>query len=275
MLQATLDAYAGRELDARRLIAEATEAINHSGSQYLISWMGAASGFLEVSLGNYESALRIFEPELTRLMSTPRATELFVAGWVPDAVEALVHRGHLDDAEPVIRMLEDNGRRLDRAWMIALGARCRAMLLAARGDVDAAAIAVERALREHQRLPMPFERARTLLLLGQIQRRQRAKGASTATLHEALCLFEEIGTPLWADRARIEVSRTKSGARPAAELTPSERRVAELLATGMTRREVAAALFISPKTVEANLARIYRKLGIHSRAELGRCMANP
>ncbi|WP_234834814.1 helix-turn-helix transcriptional regulator [Mycolicibacterium stellerae] len=275
MLQATLDAYAGRELDARRHIDEATEAINHSGSHYLIAWLGSASGFLEVSLGDYESALRIFEPALARIMKTPRSTEIFVAGFVPDAVEALVHLGRLDDAEPVIRMIEDNGSRLDRAWMLATGARCRAMLLAARGDVDAAEKAVERALREHERLPMPFERARSLLLLGQIQRRRRAKDAAAATLREALDVFEELGTPLWVDRAQVELARAKTGARPTAELTPSERRVAELLASGMTRREVAAALFISPKTVEASLTRIYRKLGIHSRAELGRYMANP
>ena len=75
--------------------------------------------------------------------------------------------------------------------------------------------------------------------------------------------------PLWADRVRAELGRTDVTAGSGALLTPSEQRVAELAATGMTNREVAAELFISPKTVEANLSRIYRKLGIHSRAELG------
>ena len=275
MLQATLDAYSGRERDARKRIDEAAGAIHHSGSHYLITWLDAASGFLEVSLGNYESALRIFEPALARLMNSPRATEMFVAGWAPDAVESLVHCGRLAEAEPVVCALEDNGVRVGRGWMLAAGARCRAMLLAAGGDVDAAEIAVQRALQEHQRLPMPFERARSLLLLGQVQRRRRAKDAAAASLREALDLFEKIGTPLWADRARAELTRINTGARATADLTPSERRVAELLASGMTRREVAAALFISPKTVEATLARIYRKLGIRSRAELGRHMANP
>ena len=275
MLQATLDAYAGRELDARRRIDEATEAIHRSGSHYLITWLNGAAGFLDVSLGRYESALQVFESALARLINSPREMEIFVAGWVPDAVEVLVHCGRLDDAEPVICMIESNGHRLDRAWMLAMGARCRAMMQAARGDVDAAEATVESALKEHQRLPMPFERARSLLLLGQIQRRRRAKDVAAATLREAVDLFEAIGTPLWADRARVELTRISTGARPTAELTPSERQVAELLASGMTRREVAAALFISPKTVEATLARIYRKLGIHSRAELGRHMANP
>ena len=90
------------------------------------------------------------------------------------------------------------------------------------------------------------------------------------TLREALGAFETLGTPLWADRARAELDRTIAGHGSAGELTVSEQRIAELAASGMTNQDVAAAMFVSPKTVEANLARIYRKLGIHSRAELGR-----
>ncbi len=177
----------------------------------------------------------------------------------------------LDEAERVIDALESNGRRLDRPWMLAVGARCRSMLLAARGDIDAASEAAERALREHERLPMPFELARTQLLAGQVQRRRRQREAASATLREALATFEDLGTPLWAERARAELNRA-SGTRTRAELTASERRVAELAASGMSNRDMAAALFISPKTVEANLSRIYRKLNIHSRAELGGLM---
>jgi DNA-binding NarL/FixJ family response regulator len=118
---------------------------------------------------------------------------------------------------------------------------------------------------------MPFELARTRLLVGQLQRRLRQREAASRTLREALDAFEILGTPLWADRVRAELNRA-SGIRTQAELTASERRVAELAATGITNREMAAALFISPKTVEANLSRIYRKLNIRSRAELGRIM---
>jgi DNA-binding NarL/FixJ family response regulator len=121
---------------------------------------------------------------------------------------------------------------------------------------------------------MPFERARTQLLLGQLQRRQRQKERSRATLREALQAFEAMGTPLWANRARAELARAEVVPTDSLTLTPSERRVAELAASGMTNKDVAAALFISPKTVEANLARIYRKLGINSRAELGRLIGD-
>jgi DNA-binding CsgD family transcriptional regulator len=143
------------------------------------------------------------------------------------------------------------------------------MWLAATGDIAAAADMAERAMAEHTRLPMPFERARTQLLLGQLQRRQRQKDAATNTFREALQAFDVMGTPLWADRVRAELARVKVAPGHDLALTPSERRVAELAASGMTNRDVAAALFISPKTVESNLARIYRKLGINSRAELG------
>lgn len=136
------------------------------------------------------------------------------------------------------------------------------MWLAARGDVDAATRTAQQAMAQHDRLPMPFERARTQLLLGQLQRRQRLKEALTVSVGEALRAFEHLGTPLWAKRARDELARTKSGPTQHLRLTASEQRIAELAASGMTNRDVAAALFISPKTVEANLARLYRKLGI-------------
>ena len=139
-----------------------------------------AAGFLEVSLGNHAAALSALDP----LLSTfdPESTEIYFAAFIPDAVEAMVALDRLAEAEPLVDALERNGNRLDRAWMLAVGARCRAMLLAARGDVDAAYLAVEAAMAHHDRLPMPFERARTQLLLGQLQRRQRRKDAATATL---------------------------------------------------------------------------------------------
>jgi DNA-binding NarL/FixJ family response regulator len=144
--------------------------------------------------------------------------------------------------------------------------------LAARGELDAAADAIDEAMAQHDRFPSPFERARTQLVLGQIQRRQRCKHEAATALAAALAGFEALRTPLWADRARAELARTNRGPRDGQLLSPSERAVAELAAAGMTNRDVAAALFISPKTVEANLARIYRKLNIRSRAELGRHM---
>ena len=142
-----------------------------------------------------------------------------------------------------------------------------------RGAADAAyirrAIAFQRALDAHDQLPLPYDRARTLLLLGRLQRRGNERLAARATLEEAARAFDAVGAARWADNARAELDRLGARPGPVDELTPTEQRVAQLAARGLTNREVAAALVVSPKTVEANLSRVYRKLGIRSRAELG------
>ena len=266
---AVVAAYAGREQEARAHARAAIEKANRCGSPRLADHAIMILGFLEVSLGNSADALRTLQPVLSRFSTLP-GTEIVTAAFLPDAIEAMIAVGRLEDAEPMIEALEYHGRRLDRAWMLAMGARCRSMMLAAKGDVEAATRMAQQAMAAHQPLAMPFERARTQLLLGQLQRRQRQKEATTATLTEALAAFEGMKTALWADRTRNELARTSVSATRTTLLTPSEERVAELAAAGLTNRDIGAAVFISPKTVEANLARIYRKLDIHTRAELGR-----
>jgi DNA-binding NarL/FixJ family response regulator len=154
--------------------------------------------------------------------------------------------------------------------MLASGARCRAMQLAGGRDLGAALAAAQRAMAEHERLPMPFERARSQLLLGEILRRQRSRENAAAAMRAAADTFAELGTPLWERRARSSLERITFGRNDAKVLTPAERRIADLAAAGKTNHDIASGLFISPKTVEVHLSRIYRKLGIRSRAELGR-----
>ena len=158
-------------------------------------------GFLDVSLGNYREALDTLQPLISGHLAAPAATEVFVAAFVPDAIEALVALDRVDDAESLVETMERNGARLDRPWMLAVGARGRAMVLGAAGDIDEACVACEHALAEHDRLPMPFERARTQLLFGQFLRQQRRKDTAVATLSEALATFEAMGARLWAERA--------------------------------------------------------------------------
>jgi DNA-binding CsgD family transcriptional regulator len=269
-MRAPLAVFAGQEGVARSTIEEALEIGRRTGTFRLADRLLAALAFLEVSLGNYDAALAAVAPMLAKFDPASTPTELPNAAFIPDVIEALVQLGRLAEAEPLIGALERNGLRFDRAWMLAVGGRCRSMLLAVQGDLDGAHAAARMAMDEHQRLPMPFERARTLLLLGQLERRQRKKESAAVNLREAFDAFQRLNVPLWADRARAELARANVGPSQSGQLTPSEQRVAELAASGMKNRDVATTLFISPKTVEANLARIYRKLGIKSRAELGR-----
>jgi DNA-binding CsgD family transcriptional regulator len=273
--RATVAAYRGDIEQTRTDVAAALASYQRCNSQRLREWLVTAQAFLELSLGDAEAAVSSLKPLLSDFDPETRATEIIQASFLPDAAEAMISLGRLDDAEPLIDALQRNGRRLDRPWMSAVGARGRAMLLAARGDLTAATAAAASAIAEHARLPMPFELARTQLLLGQLQRRQRHRDAAAATLRDALATFERLGTKLWADRARAELARGTSGRRRAEGLTPAEQRVAALAVSGLTNRDIAAALFISPKTVEVNLSRIYRKLNIRSRMELYRTFEAP
>ncbi|HEV7422519.1 MAG TPA: AAA family ATPase [Mycobacterium sp.] len=270
-IRAAVYAHAGREREALADADAALRAASACDAPRMAEWPLMAKGFLEVSLGKYEEALATLEPMVSRLGVVP-GTEMMSGWYIPNAAEAMVAVNRLDDAVPLIEVLERNGASLDRPWMLAAGARCRAMWLAANGDVDAAADMADRALAEHDRGPMRFERARSLLLLGKLQRRRRLKDTAAKTFGIALAEFEEIGAPLWANQVRTELARTNVRPNSALHLTPSEQRVADLAASGMTNRDIAATLFIGIKTVEHNLSRLYTKLGIRSRAELGRRM---
>ena len=194
--------------------------------------------------------------------------------WEPDLIEALIRSG--DDAAAVERLerWEHEGEHRGRRFVLATAARSRA-LLAADDELDAAFGA---ALAAHEGLPMPYERARTLLAYGARLRRARRRADARAPLRAALELFEALPSERWARVARREL-RATGGMVPAAsrpelgELTPHEVQVALMVAEGRTNREVAAALFLSPKTIEHHLGAIYRKLGIARRTELARAFA--
>jgi ATP/maltotriose-dependent transcriptional regulator MalT len=262
-------AYTGRELEARKEIDGAVADGWTPDGQWTTPWPMMALGFLEVSLGNYAEALDVLQPLLSRWQ---RAVDVDIATFqcIPDAVEAMIATNDLDRVEELVMSLEHNGTRLDHRWMSAVGARCRSMLLAVHGDLDGAERAALQAMAIHETLAAPFERARTQVVLGQLQRRMRRRQAARTTLESALATFTGLGAPLWAARAEVELGRISLLRGRDSELTPSEQRVAALAATGMTNKDVASALFISPKTVESNLGRVYRKLGIRTRVELGR-----
>jgi DNA-binding CsgD family transcriptional regulator len=272
--RAFVRAHMGEAEATRQDCAEAAAQLERHGSAWVGVWITAALGLLELSRGYPDAAWKACETA-TEALEHRGITEPVMAFFLPDALEALIELGQGDRAEGLLDPFERRGRELDRAWALATGGRCRALLLADRGDIAGAAAAIERSLAEHERLEMPPDRARTLLVKGMIERRARKRGRARESLEQALEVFERVGATLWAEQARAELGRLGLQRSLSGELTTAERRVAELAAQGLTNREVAAQLFISPKTVEANLSRAYRKLGISSRAELGARMAEP
>ena len=193
-------------------------------------------------------------------------------GWTPcpgDLVEALLAVGRADEAEAELARLVDAAARLDRPHVTAVLPRLEAQLRAARSgpDDEARALALS-AVAAHDELGMTFELGRSLLVAGRLHRRAKQKRVAHDLLGRAVAVFEANPAPVWADRAREELGRV--GLRPSAPdgLTATEARVAALAAAGRTNREIAAEVFASPKTVEAVLGRVYRKLGVRSRVEL-------
>jgi len=187
---------------------------------------------------------------------------------LPDEIEALISLGQLEAAEAFLERLEEQGRKRRRAWALAAAGRCRGELAAARGDLAAARRALEGALVEHERLTDPLELARTLLVLGNVCRRARRKRSARDYLERAAATFDQLGATIWSAHAHEDLRRVSPRSSRRNQLSTTEERVAVLVRKGSTNKEIARALFVSVKAVEANLTHIYAKLGIRSRTEL-------
>ena len=192
-----------------------------------------------------------------------------VRWWTPDYAELLLEDGRIDDAVRVVDVWEADAARVARAWVLAHATRCRGLVAAARGDVARAESLLERALVQHEDLGDPLGAARAQLWLGTVRRRARKKRGAREAIQAALEGFERLGATTWAEKARSELGRI-GGRRREEGLTPAERRVAALVAEGRTNREVAAALFVTERTVASHLSHVYAKLGVRSRTELAR-----
>jgi DNA-binding CsgD family transcriptional regulator len=266
---ALVDAHLGQVDAARSAAEEALISCERSGNLAVVMMAHSVLGFIELSLGSF-AGVHHHLGSLADAMAAMGAGEPGNVRFLANEIEALVGLGELEKAELLTNRLEESGRTLQRPWALGTGARCRGLVQAARGNLAAATASLERALHEQEHLPMPFELGRTQLVVGTIHRRAKHKQLAKEWLDRAAETFEGLGAPIWAQTAKAELRRV--GLRPTAPLglTPTEERVAELVAAGGTNREVAASLFMSPKTVDSNLSRIYRKLGVRSRTELAR-----
>jgi DNA-binding CsgD family transcriptional regulator len=231
----------------------------------IAAYVGRILGLLELGLGRNEEAIKHLQPVAEGLAQAGlMAPALFQE--TPDLIEAYVHTGRRAEAESWLLTLQKQAETGPGTWALAATSRCRGLI---EEDFQPA---FEEALRLHARTDMPFERARTELCYGERLRRARRRAEARDQLHAALATFEHLGAEPWADRARNELRATGETLRrersASDELTLQELQVALKVAEGATNREAASALFLSPKTVEAHLSRIYSKLGVRSRTEL-------
>jgi DNA-binding CsgD family transcriptional regulator/DNA polymerase III delta prime subunit len=262
---ALVEAHLGRPEDARPKAEAALGYARASGDEIIAIESLGVLGQLELALGNVEAAsgyLRELPGRLVSLGWNDPSSPLW-----PDTIEALIRSDDLPGARTCLEQYEERARRASRRSQ-ACAARCRGLLAAAESDLPAAFEALERSLAALATLPYPFERARTLLALGQAHRQARKRRASREALEQALAIFERLEARLWALRARSELQRISGRRAGSQQLTETEQRVASLAAQGLSNKEIAAALFMSVHTVEAHLTRVYRKLGIRSRAAL-------
>ena len=258
---AVLQAYRG-DLPSARLFAEEAMAFAEAhGNELLIGKLRAILCFVELSAGRPKGALA----ELGPLRAEPITSVFPFAG---DGVEALLATGEIEEAGAVLAKLELYAEQTGLRMFRLLALRCRGLHAAEVGDLERALETLETADALAAELPFPLERGRTLLLLGQARRRAKQRRDAREALAGARAAFVAFGAAPWAERADSELGRIGGRTRERWELTSTEQRVAELVAQGLTNKEVAGALVVSVRAVEANLTRIYAKLGVRSRTEL-------
>lgn len=265
--------YLGRIKEARGLAESGLAAATAAGD--VGAWVQASAvlGFLELSLGNPAGAVEALAPAAERIAREAPGLNPAQAPVLPNLIEALIALGRIEEARIHLGELEARGRELNSAWALSQAARAYGSISAAEGDTATALARFEDALREHARMEGPFERGRTLLAQGAVLRRSRQWAAARASIAAAVAIFEQVEAPLWAERARTELRRV-GGRRAKEGLTATEERIARLVAAGRSNKEIARESFVTVRTVEAHLTRVYAKLGVHSRSQLARLIAS-
>ncbi len=269
---AWLDARCGRADACRLRAGEALELARELGARVFEIWALTALGELELVGGDVHAALQRFD-------ETQSALDRYEIGDpdlspAPERVELHLRLGCCDEAAAAAATFSQAADAKQQPWALARAARCRGLL----AEDDAFEPIFEVALAMHVRTPDAFEQARTQLVYGARLRRAGRRLRAREELRAAHETFEDLGSGPWAELARVELAASGETARrrnPSTldDLTPQELQIALLLADGKTTREAAAALFLSPKTIEYHLRNVYRKLGIHSREELANSLA--
>ncbi|MCX4585499.1 helix-turn-helix transcriptional regulator [Streptomyces sp. NBC_01481] len=268
-----LEAAQGRVTECGAVLARAAGVARAHGLELVMGQVAVAEGLLALGAGKYEEAVAGYE-RAGALARSAGIEDPSVTPWAANLIEAYVRSGRIGEAVREHARFDAEMRRSGPSWALAVSARCRALLLEADGHGTPGAVeaAFHEALEWHARGAVVFERARTVFCHGQWLRRTGRSAEARDALEEALSAFGVLGAVPWEEAVRSELRA--AGGRPArtacGQLTEQEGRIAALVAGGATNKETAAALFLSPKTVEFHLGNVYRKLGVRSRSELAR-----
>jgi DNA-binding CsgD family transcriptional regulator len=270
--RALVDVGEGNSDSALATVAETLPKARENGDVWAVIRYLAIAGGAHLALGDVAAAADALDEAWT-LCEQVGVEEPGIFRVGADAVEALVAAGRLDRAEAVLARFEGQSKAVARPWGIATAARGSALLEAARGNLEAALERSEDAVLLSESLLQPIELGRAQLVAGTVERRAGRRSEARAHLVSAIEAFERLGASTWRARAEAELGRISGRAPSTGALTPTEERVAALVGEGLTNHEVAARLFVTVRTVETNLTRIYQKLGVRSRTELSRQLA--
>ena len=266
-----IDAAMGAAGICRDRLAQAVALARPIGVVSMSAYAAGARGLLELGAGNYGLAAA----ELAQVdvhVKQYGVKDPCVIQWRPDYIESLIRLGRVAEAQEQLAVLDAEGAAAGSKWALAVGARCRGMLLK---PSPRAISQLEEAVDLAETSASVFEQARARLYLGETLRRSRRRGDAGRQLDQAYLTFEQLGAQPWAERAAAELATAGASTVPRGKpihvrLTPQELRVALQVADGLSNQEVAAKLFLSHKTIEVHLGHIYDKLGVHSRAGLTR-----
>jgi DNA-binding CsgD family transcriptional regulator len=259
----------GDEAEARADLTRAVGMARERGIGGTAVWAQGALGFLELSAGQVRAAIAALEDARGIAVEAALEDHLLIP-WAADLVEAYARAGMGEAASRDAEMLSASAEGNGTALALAVSERCLGLAHSEEERFEAA-------LEAHADASQPFELGRTLLAFGLWLHRSRRRLNARERLGAALEIFERLGARPWAELARAELRAAGATGResdPASDdLTSQEVRIAHAVASGATNKEVAAELFLSPKTIEFHLSSIYRKLGIRSRTELAGLVA--
>lgn len=265
---ATAEAMRRRFARAAGYARRGIQASEEEHDQVFLSRGLYALGTVELATGEAAKAVATLR-RVAALEEAQQVVDPSVLRWHGELAEALVAADDPVRAQELLDRVTPVARALGRTTVVAALDRARALCRSAQGEPEPAVLLLARTAQRFEALGLPLEQGRTLLALARVERRRRRRAPARAALAAAAEVFERAGAKPWQDLARPTPGESSAAPYPgAAALTEAEARLALLVGGGASNQEAAAKLFLSVKTVEARLTRIYQKLDVRSRAQL-------